>query len=65
MENNFTQIYDEIGAVQSSIELYAIQQLMSPNLSPETKERIKKVRDAMSALKDVAHELNEHLAWDK
>ena len=64
MENNFTQVYDEIGAVQSSIEQYAIQQLLSPNVPSETKEKIRKVRDAMSALKDVAHELNEHLAWD-
>ena len=64
MENNFTQVYDEIDAVQSSIEQYAIQQLLSPNVPSETKERIRKVRDAMSALKDVAHELNEHLAWD-
>lgn len=64
MENNFTQVYDEIDAVQSSIEQYAIQQLLSPNVPSETKEKVRKVRDAMSALKDAAHELNEHLAWD-
>lgn len=65
MTNSFSKLYDEIETLRSNITEYATEELLAGDVKAETKARIKKVRDAMSILKDAAHELNEHLAWDK
>lgn len=65
MTNSFSKLYDEIESLRSDITEYATENLLAGDVKAETKVRIEKVRDAMSILKDAAHELNEHLAWDK
>ena len=65
MTNSFSKLYDEIESLRSDITEYATENLLADDVKAETKVRIEKVRDAMTILKDAAHELNEHLAWDK
>lgn len=42
----------------------ALDGFFTEKRSAETQDKIKKLCDAMSIVRDAAHELNEHLAWD-
>lgn len=62
--SKFKPIYDAIEEVSNEVTKYALDEFGTEKRSEETKDKIKKLREAISIVRDAAHELNEHLAWD-
>lgn len=68
--SDFKCVYDAIVNASNEVTNFAIDNLYpeyainGKKCSKETQDKIKKLRDAMSIVRDAAHELNEHLAWD-
>ena len=63
MKNDFKELYDKLIDLCIELQEYAGEHLMT---CPETEQpRYRALLEATSELHDSAHELNEHLAWDK
>ena len=66
MKNDFENLYDDIVELTDSIREYCLNKLMTAPTEQETDngERYRELLAASDTLHDVAHELEEHLAWD-
>jgi len=68
--SDFKCVYDAIVNASNEVTNFAIDNLYleyganGKKCSKETQDKIKKLCDAMSIVRDAAHELNEHFAWD-
>lgn len=62
MTNDFERLYDEIITMTGNVESYCSGKLMTG--PEEEKWRYRELMEASSRLHNVAHELEEHLAWD-
>lgn len=68
--SNFKCVYDAIVNASDEVTNFALDSLYpeyganGKKYSKETQDKIKKLRDAMSIVRDAAHELNEQFAWD-
>ena len=56
----FSPIYDEIRDISNAIDMLCFHKM-----GEKTKERYDKVQELAGQLQEAAHELHEHLAWDK
>lgn len=61
---SYEQLYNEIIDIDDKIREYYINMYSAENANPETMKRLKNLADAAANLHEVAHELEEHLAWD-
>lgn len=62
MVNDFETLYDDILDLCNKVQEYAGEHIMTG--PEEDKPRYRALLEAQSVLHDVAHELEEHLAWD-
>lgn len=63
MANDFEKLYDEIISVCAKTTEFCGERIFETDDEVEI-ARYRKLRDAVENLHDVAHELEEHLAWD-
>ena len=62
MKNDFEGLYDNIVDLVNDIQSYCMEKFMT--CPEEDKEHYNELMAAAGTLHDVAHELEEHLAWD-
>jgi predicted translin family RNA/ssDNA-binding protein len=59
----YEQLYDKIIDVTNNVHTYC-GKMYFENKNPKTSELLQKLSDAATNLHEIAHELEEHLAWD-
>lgn len=60
--NEFETLYDKIGNLTAEVVMYCGEKLMAG--PEEEKDHYRKLMYAAQHLHDVAHKVEEHLAWD-
>ena len=60
--NEFEALYDKIGNLTAEVVMYCGEKMMTA--PEEEKPRYRKLIAVAEKFHDVAHEMEEHLAWD-
>ena len=60
----YEEIYDDVISVTAEINEFCSTLLFEGKIPERTREIVEKLQSTQSDLHEIAHELEEHLAWD-
>ena len=62
---DYEKLYEEIQSVTNKVTNFVgFSLLLNESADEKTKELLRSLSDAASKISDIAHEVEEHLAWD-